>query len=349
MINLDVPATIIALLTFFGIAAILALSLNLEYGLTGIPNFGKALFASIGAYTAGATYTRVLPALAGRAAIYPCGDTLPQALALRTEIIQTMPALGFVNLGLTILIAALIAGVVGYGVAYIAARVSEEWYLGLVLLVGSEVLRTMARSYEPLLCGVNGLAGVAQPFSWLGNPTAAAGCFAGLVLLIALATYLYCERLTRSPFGRLLKAARENEGVAQGLGKRVLRLRAQVMFIGSALAAIGGVLFGLNVGYISTNDYAVAFTLDIWVMVVLGGVGNHRGALLGALVVTVLNRLTAIGSIVLNAQGINIEFNYVRYILFGLIVLWALRYRRQGLLPERPQTTVAHDELRAQP
>jgi branched-chain amino acid transport system permease protein len=138
---------------------------------------------------------------------------------------------------------------------------------------------------------------------------------------------------------------RENDRVAQSLGKRVQRLRAQVMFIGSALAALAGVLFATNLGYVSTNDYGVGFTLDIWVMVVLGGVGNNRGALLGAFIVTVLNRATAILSIWANAQGSRLEFNYVRYIVFALILLWALRFRRQGLLPEQSQTTVAHDEL----
>jgi branched-chain amino acid transport system permease protein len=83
-------------------------------------------------------------------------------------------------------------------------------------------------------------------------------------------------------------------------------------------------------------------------MVVLGGLGNNRGALLGAFIVTVLNRVTAILSIWGNAQGSRIEFNYIRYIVFALILLWVLRYRRQGLLPEQARTTVAHDELNLQ-
>ena len=79
--NIDVLATAIAVLTFFGISAIMALSLNLEYGLAGIPNFGQALFVSIGAYTAGILYTRVLPLLAGQPVIDPCGENLVQGLA----------------------------------------------------------------------------------------------------------------------------------------------------------------------------------------------------------------------------------------------------------------------------
>ena len=131
---------------------------------------------------------------------------------------------------------------------------------------------------------------------------------------------------------------RENDKVTLGLGKDVPRLRAQVLAIGSAMAAVAGVLFTVNLGFASTNDFGVGLTLDIWVMVVLGGVGNHRGAVLGALIVTVLNRLTAVLAIVLNASGSKFEFNYVRYIVFALILLLVLRYRRRGLLPEAAQT-----------
>jgi len=344
--NIDLPATIIALLTFFGIAAIIALSLNLEYGLTGIPNFGKAMFVSIGAYTAGMTYTRLLPLLAGKGYLDPCdGSTLSQALQMRIAIVNTQPGASFLNLALTLGIAAVIGGLSGYLVSYTALRVKEEWYLGLVLLVGSEVVRIIAQGYAPVVCGVNGISGVTQPFNALGNATAASACFAVVVVLAAALTYSYCERLVHSPFGRVLKAIRENEDVTLSLGKPVPRIRAEIMLIGSALAAMAGVLFVINSGYVSANDYAVGFTLDIWVMVVLGGVGNNRGALLGALAVTVLNRLTSIASIWLNTTGSKFEFNYVRYILFALILLWVLRFRQQGLLPERAPTTGAHDGL----
>jgi branched-chain amino acid transport system permease protein len=328
--NIDYLATALALATFFGISALMALSLNLEYGVAGVPNFGQAMFVSIGAYTAGITYTRLLPWLGGRAGLDPCGDTLTKALALRTELTTLFPTVGFLNFGLTVLVALVVGGLVGYLASYVALRVWEEWYLGLVLLVGSEVVRIVVQGYAPLICGNNGLSGIAQPFVWVHGATWSTALFAGLALLLAGAVYLYCERL-----------------VVLGLGKPVPRLRAQVMAIGSAIAALAGVLFAANLGFVSTNDYVVGLTLDVWVMVVLGGVGNNRGALLGALIVTVLNRLTAIVAIALNALGSQFEFNYVRYILFAAILLVMLRYRRQGLLPERTQTTIAHDELRA--
>ncbi len=343
--HIDLTATIIALLTFFGISAMIALSLNLEYGLTGIPNFGQALFVSVGAYTAGVTYTRLLPRLAGQGFIYPCGSGLGQALQLRGEIMRTMPAIGFANFAITLVIAAVIGGLVGFLASYPALRLKEEWYLALVLLVASEILRIFMRSYEPVICGHNGLSGISQPFTFLRNPRLSSMLFAALVLCFTGAIYLYSERLVRSPYGRMMKSVRENDVVATNLGKSVKRTRAQVMVIGSAIAAIAGVFFVVNLGFASANDYVMALTLDIWVMIVLGGLGNNKGALLGALIITVLDRVTAISAIQMNMLGSQFEFNYVRYIIFGFILLLMLRYRPQGLLPEPLHTTRASEGM----
>ena len=345
--NIDIIATLIALTTFFGISALMALSLNLEYGVAGIPNFGKALFVSLGAYTAALTYTYLLPLLGAHSPIYPCGATLADALQLRTGIIRNALDVGLLNFAITLVLAAIVGGLVGYLASYPALRLKEEWYLALVLLVGSEIVRIIVRGYEPIICATNGLSGVAQPFVALNNPRMASLVFAITILILVTLVYMYSERLVRSPYGRLLKAIRENDQVAQTLGKRVARVRAQVMVIGSAIAALAGVLFVVNLGFASANDYTVALTLDIWVMVVIGGIGNNRGALLGALIVTILDRVTTIAAIQLGSIGVAIEFTYVRFILFGLIILLMLRYRPQGLLPEKPQTTQAHKILEA--
>lgn len=338
--NIDLVSTGIALLTFFGIGAIMALSLNIEYGVAGIPNFGQALFVAIGAYTAGVTYTRLMPLLAGRTPLDPCGATnMAQALALRSDILKNMPVVALGNFALTLMIAAVLGGVIGLIASYPALRLKEEWFLGLVLLVGSETVRIFVRGYEPIICAHNGLSGISQPFVWLGTAQMRSLAFAGFVLVIAGLCYWYSERLVRSPYGRVLKALRENNQVAGNLGKDMTRVRGQVMVIGSAMAAIAGVLFVTNLGFASANDYGVPLTLNIWVMVVLGGLGNMRGAVLGALIVTLLDRFTSITAIQLNMLGLNIEFNYVRYILFGLILLIMLRYRPQGLLPEPARTT----------
>ncbi len=338
---LDPIGTLISLLTAFGIAAMIALSLNLEYGLGGIPNFGQALFVSIGAYTAGVTYTRLLPLLAGQPVIDPCGPAMNDALQLRTEILRTLPAVGLTNFFVTLLIAAALGGLVGYLASYPALRLKDEWFLGLVLLASSEVVRIVVRGAEPVICAHNGLSGLSQPFAFLPTAPFRALAFAGLTLLAAALCYAFAQRLARSPYGRMLKAMRENSDVAAALGKPMARTRASVMVVGSAMAAVAGVFFVTNIGFASANDYGVGLTLDIWVMIVLGGLGNLRGALLGAAIITLLDRATAIAAIQANMLGSQFDFTYARYILFALILLGMLRYRRQGLLPERLDTTGA--------
>lgn len=346
--SIDLLATTVALLTFFAISGLMALSLNLEYGVAGIPNFGKALFVSVGAYTAALTYTYLLPLLAGKTPLYPCGEMLTDALELRTGIIRASLEIGLLNFFLTLLIAAVVGGIVGYLASYPALRLEEEWYLALVLLVGSEIVRILVRGYEPIICAHNGISGLSQPFVALNNPTLASILFALVALLLLALVYWFSQRLVQSPYGRLLKAVRENDRVAQSLGKRIPRIRAQIMMIGSAIAAIAGVLFVVNLGFASTNDYVVALTLDVWVMVVIGGIGNQRGALLGAFIITVLDRITAIAAIQLDTLGFKFEFTYIRFILFGIIILIMLRYRPQGLLPEKPISTEAHSVLKTQ-
>ena len=343
MINIDVGATAIAILTLFGIYSLMAISLNLEYGVAGVPNFGKALFVSFGAYVAGVTYTRLLPLLAGADALHPCGASMGQALQLRSEIMASQPLAGFINLAVTFVVAAALAGAVGFAVSYVTLRLKEEWFLALVLLVGGETVRILVRGADDLICSHNGISGVAQPFYFIDDPRTSALLFMLLALALALIAYLYSQRLIHSPFGRMLKGLREDEDVTRGLGKGISLARAQIMLIGSMIAAVGGVLFALNIGYVNANDYVVTLTLDVWVMVVLGGIGNNRGAVLGALLIAILDRFTQVGAIALNMSGSPIEFNYVRFIAFGVILLLMLRYRPRGLLPESPRTTDAHE------
>jgi branched-chain amino acid transport system permease protein len=258
---------------------------------------------------------------------------------------KTMPAVGFANFATTLLIAAIVGGLVGFVVSYATLRLKQEWYLALVLLVGGEIVRIVVRGMDDLICSHNGISGIAQPFAFVGDARTASILFMIMVLGLACIAAIYSGKLIHSPYGRMLKAMRENESVTRSLGKRVAMARAQIMLIGSVIAAVSGVLFAVNLGFVNTNDYVVTLTLDVWVMIVLGGLGNNRAALLGALLITVLDRATAIAAIQLNMSGITLEFNYIRFILFGTILLLMLRYRPQGLLPESPITTAAHIAL----
>ena len=97
----------------------------------------------------------------------------------------------------------------------------EEWYLALVLLVGGEIFRVVVRGADDLICSHNGISGIAKPFKFVESTELSSVLFMLLVLAILMLVFIYSEKLIRSPFGRMLKALRENEDVTRGLGKNI--------------------------------------------------------------------------------------------------------------------------------
>ena len=346
MINIDIGATAVAILTLFGIYSLMAISLNLEYGVAGVPNFGQALFVSIGAYVRRPHLYAFAATAGGHGSHTPLPPDHGSSAAIALGDHGDATRGGFHQSWIHFHIRGNPGRSGRFAVSYVTLRLKEEWFLALVLLVGGEIVRIVVRGADDLICSHNGISGVASPFIFWTTPARAPSFSCCWRWSLAAIAYLYSQRLVQSPYGRMLKGLRENEDVTRGLGKGISLARAQIMLIGSMIAAVGGVLFALNTGFVNTNDYVVTLTLDIWVMVVLGGVGNNRGAVLGALLIALMDRFTQIAAIAMNMSGSPIEFNYARFILFGVILLLMLRYRPQGLLPESPLTTNAHDVLR---
>ncbi len=323
--------------TFTGIYAILALSLNLEFGYAGQPNLGKVFFYSIGAYVSGVLVVHVLTGLAGfHGELFGA----PAALA-RFQYASSNPAAIVALFAASLVLAAFAGGAFGYVASFPALRLRGD-FLAIVLIAVGEVSRVFVRTYEPLAGGAIGTLGVPNPFVWIeGTPGRVV--YALVVLGIAAFFYLATERLTASPFGRVLKAVRDDELVARVLGKNAPRTKGTVLVIGSGMAAVAGVLSAFYVQTVFADDYIPQVTFLVLTMVLLGGAANHRGAVLGALVVALLDRLTQPG--LLAILGIfwtfSVDLNYLRYIAIGVLIILILRFRPQGLLPERPIATPA--------
>jgi branched-chain amino acid transport system permease protein len=326
--------------TIFGIYAILAVSLNLELGYAGQPNLGKVFFFSIGAYVAGILVANIVSALAGWS-----GEMFgaPAARA-RFEYATANPG---IMLGLFIsalALGSLAGGAFGYLASLPALRLRGD-FLAITLIAVGEVSRVFVHAYEPLAGGAIGILGVPNPFAWvsgLGLPvTSQRLAYTAVVMGIAGVSFLYAERLTNAPFGRLLKAVRDDELVADVLGKRTRRVKGTVLVIGSAMAAAAGVLYAFHAQSIVAGDYIPQVTFLILAMVLLGGVANNRGALLGALVLTLVDRFTQ--PPILAIAGIfwtlPIDLNYLRYIGIGLLLVLIMIFRPNGLIPEQPVRT----------
>lgn len=288
---------LIVMLTYVGFFMILALALNLQWGMAGLVNFAIAGFYGIGAYASGLLSTK-----------------------LGWPVALTIPLAGVVAAGF------------GTLVALLAMRLRGD-YFAIVTLGFSEVTRLVLLNEDWLTEGPKGLKVSARPFSgWFSTETYGA-VYLGLVFAVVAIVFAVVEILRRSPYGRVLRAIRDDDVVAASLGKNVLRFRVQVFAIGSAFMGIAGALFCHYVQNISPDTFLPMLSIFIWMSVIVGGAGNNKGLLIGAgVVMTILEGSRFLNDFVriLNAETLSA----LRIITIGVLLILVLRFRPRGLLPE---------------
>ncbi|MET0744568.1 MAG: branched-chain amino acid ABC transporter permease [Microvirga sp.] len=294
-------------LVFATIFALVVLGLNLQWGFTGLFNVGVAGFVAIGAYTSALLTAPDDPTRIG-------GLGLPIPLGF----LGAMAASGA---------AALVAGVA-------ALRLRHD-YLAITTFGIAVTLQLVALNAQALTGGPFGLQFIPKPFAGLiaGNLAWNLAYLAMAAVLLGLA-YWAIERLVRSPWGRVLRAIREDETAAASLGKRAFRFRLQAFVIGCMLMGLGGALYAHYVGYIAPEDFLPILTFQMWTMLIVGGSGNNRGAILGAFVVWALWTLsgTVLREIVPAAHQARAAT--LQVVLIGLILVVVLLLRPRGLLGE---------------
>jgi len=341
------PAGILGYLVSFALMAsiygVLTLGLNVQWGYTGLFNIGVAAFFAVGAFVT-ALVTTTMP-------------TGPMA-AFATQ------ALG---LGAPFLVGVVAAGAASAAVAWVIARPTlrlRDDYLAIATIGIAEVVRLVFQNERWLANGPQPLRGIPQPLGCLVSsdgcaflPAFANAWFAPLsprdypyvylavVAVLLTLTFVLLERMIESPWGRVLRAVREEESSARMNGKDAASFKVQAFVIGAAVMGVGGSLYA---HYMVSIDYShfdpLYATFLIWVMLMLGGSGNNRGAILGAFVIwgiwtgtaslvdTLRPALAAI-SPELPARG-----PYLRFLFISLLFLAILRFRPQGLIGERRRT-----------
>ncbi|MCQ4160086.1 branched-chain amino acid ABC transporter permease [Roseomonas sp. GC11] len=283
--------------TIGGIYALLALALNLAWGGAGLVNLGLAGFFGIGAYaTALAT-----------------GAGLPVALGLGI---------------------AMLAGVLaGLAITGATLRLRDD-YLAIVTLGFGEIVRLVALNERWLTNGADGLSGIVAPFkAQLGVQGFNQGSALAVTALVLLVWWLL-RRLDASPFGRALRAVREDQELAAFAGKPVLRLKFQAFALSAALAGLAGALYAHTQSYISPDHFQPLITIYIFLAVTAGGLGRPLGALLGAYAVVIfLEGTRFLAALVPGIEPVQVAA--LREALVGLSLLLVLHFRPRGLLPER--------------
>ncbi|MEZ5667183.1 MAG: branched-chain amino acid ABC transporter permease [Alphaproteobacteria bacterium] len=292
---------LISIVTFGAFYALLALGLNLIWGMTGMINLGLAGFFAFGAY----------------------------ASALVTTA-GGMPIL----LGLIVAVAA--AGAAGALLTLITMRLRGD-YLAIVTLGFSEVIRLIAANEIWLTNGTDGISGIPGPLKGSLDPAGFNLLFAGIALAVVVAMVFLAQRLRHSPYGRVLRAIRDDDLVAAVAGKRVRRFKVQAFALGAGLMGLAGALYGHYTSYIAPDIFRPLITIYIFLALTAGGTGNNVGAVLGGfLVMAVLEATRFIAEIAPDLPGAQLAA--LREILVGTILIVVMRIRPQGLIPERIAT-----------
>ena len=327
---------ILDIVIWFGLYLIVCISLNVEYGFGGIPNFGRALAVLIGAITVGGIVNRILMVTFGISGGIVEASGLVKSVT--NEIIAANPAIGIGILVASLLLAALLGAITGALFILPSAKLSED-YLAITLLAISEVM-FMVSYYNTDMIG--GYYGVSVPNVLAFVPgEQRLSIFALIILLIAFLAYLLVDRVTNSPYGRLLRAIRENEMVAEAYGKNVMVVRIKTVAFGSAIAALAGALYAYySVNVIASSFSRVEWTFYPFLMILLGGLANNKGVIAGVLAfVTVKVLLMVYKFEITAALHLPFEAVWLEYIMFGILMLIILIYKPEGLIKEKPIMT----------
>jgi branched-chain amino acid transport system permease protein len=332
---------IVDILAFFAVYLILAISLNLEFGYTGLPNFGKVLLVAGGGYVVAAFSGRFAQLLLNVAIDK---DFIKDNNAVMAEINTKFSHDIFTALFVfftTIILAALVGGILGYLASYPAIRLRED-YLGMTLLAIGEIARVVGQNYEPIAGGTLGVQ-VPDPFAWVGGVRFLA--FTLILLAFAGLIYLYAEKIARSPLGRLLRSIRDNEVAAEALGKDVSKVRIKILVVGSAIAAIAGALYSFYAGGVVATAYnRVDWTFWPWLIVIIGGAANNAGVAAGALIFVAARRVIEFFKDLFTFLPFDVV--WLEYLLLGILLILVLIYRPEGIIPEKPTPTIRNKRLR---
>ena len=286
------------LLVFIAINIILATSLNLINGFTGQFSIGHAGFMAVGAYSS--AYFTVTYGKGIEASLAGLGETAAASIVLLIAIV----------------IGAIVAALMGLIVGIPSLRLKGD-YLAIVTLGFAEIIRIVILNID----AVGGATGYTVPgyanFLWIG--------------LFAVITVIVIHNIVRSDTGRALVSIREDELAAEAMGVNTTRYKVTSFVIGSAFAGIAGVLFAHYNKFLSTNDFQFIKSFEIIIMIVIGGMGSMTGAILGAIIVTLLPELLR-QLPDLQVGETTFKFADLRLVIFALILILTMILRPQGIL-----------------
>ena len=299
------------MLVYLGTDLLAAWGLNLEFGVAGVVNFAYIVLVAAGAYLY-AVFTLGPPAAMGGFQQYIIGARLPVAAAVA--------------------LAALICGILGCLIGVTGLKRLRADYQAMVMLVISILATTIIGADTGLFNGNAGLSLIPNPLASV-DPAHRGWYYVAVVGVVCAAGYLVLRRFTTGPLGRALRAVRDDEDAAIAVGKNVVGLRLAVQAVGGVYAGLSGALLAGFIGGWSPSAWEYVETLALLTAIIVGGLGNDAGVLLGVVIVPVLilqgvQFLPQIRSAPQLADDLG-------WIILGLLTIAFVFARPQGLIPER--------------
>jgi branched-chain amino acid transport system permease protein len=330
---------IVDIAMFFGLLVIVAMALNFQYGNAGIPNMGCAVQVIIGAFSVSAIVLRVMFTVIAASGVpldnwndpYKWIYSNPANVALANTFIKNnaVIAIGFFLLSLGI--AVILGAVIGYLLALPAIRLRAT-YLMIVLITISDASQIIGRNVTFISGGTLGVW-IPNIFAWY--PGDIGVITAVITLLLGLISFFIFRTMLNSPYGRLMRAMRENEVTLASVGKNVVGIRRNILMFASGVTAIAGVMNVYYLQFSNESGYQRAYwTYWPWLMLILGGPGNNAGTFLGAAVIIALRRLIIVFKFQIQ-QFFFFPISYLEDIILGGLLVVVMIFRPNGLIPEK--------------
>ena len=299
------------------ILVVLALGLNLQWGHTGLFNAGVAAFVGVGAYV----FSMFATGAVGPGAF---GSTYPGHWG------PTVPT----DLVLAALVAMLASGALGVLIAIPTLRLRAD-YLAIATLALGEIVRLIFKNERHFSGGDQTLPLIPRPFdAFVPRGPYSDGVFSLVAVGVALGILLLLDFVTRAPWGRNLRAIREDEEAAMALGKDAFTLKLSSFGIGCAIMGLAGALTASFNGVITPDQFVPAATFGAYVVVILGGSGNNRGVVLGGYLFFLFTWTTQQVKGYLPGD-INLRLDYVNQIVIGVLLIVFILFRPEGVMPEK--------------
>lgn len=314
------PGFWVFVIVIAGIYTIFSLGLNLQLGYAGIANFGHVGFMALGSYVMAISIIQV---------------SIPWWIASILAVLASMVV------------------AVGLGMAGLRLRLE---YMAIVTIAFAEIVRYMSMNLS-VTGGVQGSTAIGGGNSgsfvsgWQGFQKAVQRGLAALigdaatrdmamlviVWVIVIVLLLSLHVMTRSPWGRIVKALREDEDATAAMGKNVLRYKLSVMAIGSGMGALAGVLFAFQYSFFSPIDFETLVSFYGFIIIIVGGIGRNWAVPIGALIFSVIFAGTRLLSFWPLSEFTSAERAYLRFIIIGVLLIAMIMFRPQGIFGKREE------------